>query len=113
MSSTRSDATEAADFAAFMKQREQAAAAYVCGDPSPLDAMTRNDGGGTFFHPGGAVVVGAVEVRARYERDAASFEPVGRPTSRCSSRERAATWPSGQVCKLPRYGCEGVMLSCR
>jgi ketosteroid isomerase-like protein len=77
MGSTRSSATEPADFEAFMKQREGAAAAYVCGDPSPLDAIVSGDGAATFFHPRGPSVVGAAEVRARYDHDASSFEPGG------------------------------------
>src|ERR1019366_9436472 len=68
MSSTRSSATEPADFAAFMKQREEAAAAYVCGDPSPLDAIVPREGGATFFHPRGPFVVGGAEAGARCSR---------------------------------------------
>ncbi len=64
----------AEDFASFMKLREEAAAAYVRGDPAPVDAMVPGEGGATFFHPRGPVVVGAAEVRARYERDASSFD---------------------------------------
>ncbi|MGD0674379.1 MAG: nuclear transport factor 2 family protein [Polyangiaceae bacterium] len=77
MSSTRGSATAPADFADFMKQREEAAAAYVCGDPSPLDAIIPGDGAATFFHPRGPFVVGAAQVRARYDDDAASFESGG------------------------------------
>ena len=77
MSSTDRSVTEARDFAVFMKQREQAARAYVCGDPSPLDAMIPGDGAATFFHPRGPVALGAADVRERYEKDAASFESGG------------------------------------
>lgn len=77
MSSTGSHAREGDDFAAFLKTREESAAAYVRGDPAPLDAIVPSDGAATFFHPRGALVAGAGEVRARYERDAASFEPGG------------------------------------
>lgn len=72
--STAGDTAAQEDFATFMKRREEAAAAYVRGDPSPLDAMVPGDGPATFFHPRGPVVVGAAEVRARYDRDAGSFE---------------------------------------
>lgn len=77
MSSTGSGAAGPADFASFMKQREQAAAAYVRGDPSLLDAIVPSEGAATFLHPRGAIVVGAAEVRAQYDRDSASFEPGG------------------------------------
>jgi ketosteroid isomerase-like protein len=60
-----------------MKQREEAASAYVCGNSSPLDAIVPGDCAATFFHPRGPFVVGAAEVRARYEHDAASFESGG------------------------------------
>jgi ketosteroid isomerase-like protein len=72
-----SNAAEPSDFASFMKQREEAAAAYVCGDPSSLGVIVPKEGAATFFHPKGAVVVGAAEVRTRYDGDAASFEPGG------------------------------------
>lgn len=112
MSSTRSGTTEPADFAAFMKQREEAAAAYVRGNPSPLDAIVPADGAATFFHPRGPVVVGAAEVRARYDHDATSFESGGATHFEVLQSGGRATWPSGRASKLPRYGCGDVMLSC-
>jgi NAD(P)H-dependent FMN reductase/ketosteroid isomerase-like protein len=60
-------------FADFMKDREIAANAYVCGDPKPLDAITLQTGDASFFPPSGGTVRGAQNVSARYDADAKSF----------------------------------------
>lgn len=63
------------DFEQFMKQREQAAGAYVSGDAALLGQIVTQASPATFFDPGGGWTQGAGEVSARYERDAASFAP--------------------------------------
>lgn len=63
------------DFEQFMKQREQAARAYVRGDAVPLGRMTARTSPATFFSPWGDYCQGAEDVWSRYERDAAAFEP--------------------------------------
>lgn len=65
------------DFSSFMKKRESAAAAYVCGDASPLDAMVPHSGDASFFPPNGGSVRGTRQVQDRYDRDAKSFAPGG------------------------------------
>jgi NAD(P)H-dependent FMN reductase/ketosteroid isomerase-like protein len=65
------------DFSSFMKKRESAAAAYVCGDASPLDAMVPHSGDASFFPPNGGSVHGTQQVQERYDRDAKSFAPGG------------------------------------
>jgi ketosteroid isomerase-like protein len=112
MSSTRSNTTEPADFAAFMKRREEAAAAYVCGDPSPLDAIVPGDGAATFFHPKGPFVVGAAEVRARYDHDAASFEAGG--TTHFEALQSGASgdlafWTGFQVAEVRMRGRDALV----
>jgi hypothetical protein len=75
---TRSSATERAELAAFMKQREEAAAATFAGMcPRSTPSSLAGDGAAAFFHPRGPFVVSAAEVRAQYEHDAASFESGG------------------------------------
>jgi NAD(P)H-dependent FMN reductase/ketosteroid isomerase-like protein len=64
-------------FDGFMRQREEAARAYVGGDVSPLDAIVAREGTATFLPPNGGQVQGAAEVAARYRTDAKSFAPGG------------------------------------
>lgn len=65
---------ETEDFKEFMKRREQAAKAYVSGDPQPLDEISVRDDPATFYGPGGDFEKGAGDVSKRYIKDAASFE---------------------------------------
>jgi ketosteroid isomerase-like protein len=65
---------ELQDFAAFMRTREQAARAYVQGDPAPLAALAAGELPATFFGPGGGYREGAEHVLSTYTRDAALFE---------------------------------------
>ncbi len=63
------------DFEQFMKQREQAAGAYVCGDAASLGRMAAREDPATFFSPQGGYRQGAADVRSTYEHDAESFAP--------------------------------------
>ena len=65
------------DFSSFMKKRERAAAAYVCGDASALDSMVPHIGDASFFPPSGGSVHGTQQVQERYDRDAKAFSPGG------------------------------------
>jgi NAD(P)H-dependent FMN reductase/ketosteroid isomerase-like protein len=60
-------------FDSFMRERTQAASAYVNGDSAPLDRIVAHSGPASFFPPNGGVERGAKEVIARYDRDARSF----------------------------------------
>lgn len=65
------------DFAHFMKQREEAARAYVSGDASPLDDIVAHHASATFFGPRGGHTQGAEAVWAKYDHDVANFESGG------------------------------------
>ena len=65
------------DFKQFLKRREQAARAYVCGDAAPLGRVVTHESEATFFGPAGGFEQGADRVFARYERDATSFQAGG------------------------------------
>lgn len=66
--------SETEDFKEFMKRREQAAQAYVVGDPKPLDDLSARENPVTFFSPGGDYTEGARKVSERYAKDAGVFE---------------------------------------
>ena len=63
------------DFKSFMKQREQAAAAYVNGNPDPVDKMARTHFTSTFFGPDGKVVKGEPNVRRSFKEGSSHFLP--------------------------------------
>jgi ketosteroid isomerase-like protein len=65
------------DFEQFMRQRGEAARAYVGGDAAPLDQIVAHQGDASFFGPRGGSVHGADAVSARYSRDVAAFAPGG------------------------------------
>jgi len=69
--------TDLHDFKQFMKQREEAAKAYVNGKSVPLGGIVTRDLPATFFGPGGGYREGAEKVFATYEKDAGSFEDGG------------------------------------
>jgi ketosteroid isomerase-like protein len=64
---------ETRDFEHFMRERENAARAYVRGDAGPLGRIVTHNSPATFFGPGGGVEQGAMQVYSRYEADAARF----------------------------------------
>jgi ketosteroid isomerase-like protein len=61
------------DFGQFMKQREEAAQAYVQGDPAPLHRLVATSGSATFLGPGGGSIVGAGRVDEAYRKGAATL----------------------------------------
>lgn len=65
------------DFQEFMKQREQAARAYVSGDGGPLAALVATGGDATFFAPRGGTEQDAAHVASVYARDVNAFLPGG------------------------------------
>ena len=90
------------DFDAFLKEREQAAQAYVTGDGAPVDRLATREGDSSFFSPGGDVVTGAQAVVERYLSDAQLFKPNG--TSRFEVIQKGsdgdlAFWTGYQVAR--------------
>ena len=65
--------TDLQDFKQFMKQRENAARAFVRGDAAPLGGMVAQALPATFFGPNGGYDHGPDQVHARYQQDAAHF----------------------------------------
>jgi len=61
------------DFKQFMKQREEAAKAYVSGDPAPLDTLSTTIAPSTFFGPRGGFKRDPGDVNTTYKSDAKSF----------------------------------------
>jgi ketosteroid isomerase-like protein len=61
------------DFERFMKQREDAARAFVRGETAPLGRIVARDAPATFFGPKGGYDQGPDQVFSTYERDAAHF----------------------------------------
>ena len=65
------------DFEQFMKQRSEAALAYINGDAAPLGEIAAGHSPATFFSPSGAYREGAEAVWSQYEFDATNFERGG------------------------------------
>ena len=61
------------DFEQFMKQREEAARAFVSGESAPISRIAARISPATFFGPGGGYEQGADHVRSTYERDSTRF----------------------------------------
>jgi ketosteroid isomerase-like protein len=61
-------------FEQFMKQRDEAARAFVSGDPAPIGRVVAHDSPATFFGPMGGYVEGAEQVSSTYARDSSHFE---------------------------------------
>jgi ketosteroid isomerase-like protein len=62
------------DFEQFMKQRSEAALAYINSDATPLGEIVAHHSPTTFFRPSGDYYQGAEAVWSKYESDATSFE---------------------------------------
>lgn len=62
------------DFEQFMKQRSEAALAYINSDATPLSEIVAHHSPATFFRPSGDYYQGAEAVWSKYELDATSFE---------------------------------------
>jgi ketosteroid isomerase-like protein len=60
-------------FKQFMKQREDAARAYVCGDPAPVADIVTRVSPATFFGPRGGCDQGADDVLLSFNQGAAMF----------------------------------------
>lgn len=68
------------DFRTFLKERDDAARAYVRGDAGPLGGVLAGEATTTFFGPRGGYKQGAQEVWSTYERGARAFAPGGDST---------------------------------
>ncbi|MFO7276779.1 MAG: nuclear transport factor 2 family protein [Pseudomonadota bacterium] len=60
-------------FENFIRRRALAASAYLNGEPAPMLGLATEGLSATCFPPNGGAVLGAHEVRLRFERDSASF----------------------------------------
>jgi ketosteroid isomerase-like protein len=64
-------------FEQFMKQREEAASAYVNGDAALVGALLTQDAPSSFFGPMGGHIEGAKKVWATHEHGAEQFQTGG------------------------------------
>src|SRR3954467_10436453 len=70
--------TDLQDFKRFLKQRKEAASAYVLGDAGPIRALSTGKSPATFFGPMGGKTEGAKRVIADYEKGAKAFQAGGK-----------------------------------
>lgn len=100
------------DFDAFIKQRQEAATAYVGGNAAPLAAVAAQDLPATFMGPGGGAVHGTQEVLARYAQDARIFEAGGATELEIlemAAGDTVAYWTGFQSAKVRMHGKPDVM----
>jgi NAD(P)H-dependent FMN reductase/ketosteroid isomerase-like protein len=100
-------AAASGDFEAFLRQRQEAASAYVRGDAAPLAQLVTERDPATFFSPRGDAVQGARAVAERYTGDAKSFGQGG--TTRLEILQASASgglayWTGLQHAELPHGG---------
>jgi ketosteroid isomerase-like protein len=62
------------DFERFMKQRSEAARAYINGEAAPLGEIAARHDPATFFKPSGGSIQDAEAVWSQYQLDAENFE---------------------------------------
>jgi len=95
------------DFKIFMKQRQQAAHAYVNGDAAPLGKIVATISPATFFSPKGDYEQGAKHVFSVQEHDSKNFVP-GSTTEfeilHLSASEHLAYWVGLQRAKVHVQG---------
>lgn len=65
------------NFKQFIQQREKAAKAYICGNPTPVLDLTTQVSPATFFSPRGDFQQGAEDVLSKFTQDAKNFCPGG------------------------------------
>lgn len=98
----------AADFDTFLKgPRQEAASAFVRGDPSLVLAMSADTGQATFFDPGGGFTEGAANVNRANAEGAARFGPRG--TTELQIKDRGASgdlafWTGFQTAQVESDG---------
>ncbi len=61
------------DFQSFMRQRDEAAAAYCQGDAAPVNALLTQHHPVSFFGPDGTSLQGAEMIRAAFTQGASAF----------------------------------------
>lgn len=99
-------------FKEFMKQRENAARAYVCGKPDFVAALTTNIDPVTFFGPNGAIFQSANEVLQIFNQGAAMFDSKGETSFEVLSMAASDTlayWVGIQRANVQMKGSEDTV----
>lgn len=94
-------------FKNFLKQRENAARAYVCGDPVPVASITTGNPLATFFAPNGSISQGAEDVLNSFNQGAGMFEPGGNThfeILQMAASESIAYWVGLQRASVHMHG---------
>jgi ketosteroid isomerase-like protein len=94
-------------FERFFAERQNAAAAYVNGDVTAVDALIPHEGEASFHSPGGDSVSGAAKVAERYSKDAKIFEPEGESrfeVLQMEAGDELAFWTGFQVASVRMKG---------
>ena len=99
-------------FKQFMKQREDAARAYVCGNPAPVDSITTRISPSTFFGPSGDFHEGADDVLLTFNQGAAMFGTDGNTHFEIldmAASDSIAYWVGFQRATVQMRGKEGTI----